>query len=79
VLLPRASNILDADARSAPLLRSDEIVTIVSEIPDSWLGDEPRFSSAAEHRAAYLAYLTRRLAEPRAFAEGAEHARLQHL
>ncbi len=79
VLLPRASTILDADARSAPLLRGDDIAALVSAIPDAWLGDEPRFPDPATHRAAYLAYLTRRLETPRAFAEGAEHARLQQL
>jgi hypothetical protein len=79
VLLPRASNILDADAGLAPYLLGDSIAEIVSSIPDSWLGDEPRFSDLGRHRAAYLEYLTRRLASPRAFAEGAEHARLQQL
>jgi hypothetical protein len=79
VLLRRASNILDVDAKSAPLLLGDHLATIVSAIPQSWLGDEPRFPEITAHRDAYLAYLTRRLEVPRAFAEGAEHARLQQL
>jgi HipA-like protein len=79
VLLPRASSILHADAVSAPLLRGGDLANIVSAIPDSWLGDEPRFPNFAAHRDAYLAYLTRRLETPRAFAEGAEYARLQQL
>jgi hypothetical protein len=79
VLLRRASNILDADAKSAPLLLGDHLATIVAAIPQSWLGDELRFPEITAHRDAYLAYLTRRLEIPRAFAEGAEHARLQQL
>ena len=51
------------------------IAAIVELIPAAWLGDEPRFGNVADHRAAYVAYLHRRLAAPRAFVEEAEHAR----
>ena len=79
VLLSRASSILDADAESAPLLHGDTLSEIVAAIPDDWLGDEPLFPGIGPHRDAYRAYLTGRLETPRAFAEGAEHARLQQL
>ena len=31
---------------------------MLSFVPDEWLAAEPRFASAAEHRAAYAEYLT---------------------
>ncbi|MGH2345280.1 MAG: HipA family kinase [Chloroflexota bacterium] len=79
VLLPFAASITEADARLAPLLTREKLANIVAALPDSWLGDEPRFADLVEHRAAYLAYLIERLKTPRAFAEGAEDARLAHL
>lgn len=79
VLLPMASSIVEADARLAPLLTGDTLTEILDAIPDAWLGDEPRFAGIAEHRSAYLAYLAGRLEGPRAFVEGAEHARRQFL
>ncbi|HVA92129.1 MAG TPA: HipA family kinase [Chloroflexota bacterium] len=79
VLLPTAANIGEIDGRLAGRLTRDTLEAIVADIPDSWLGDEPRFSDIADHRAGYLAYLTGRLATPRAFAEEAEHARRQQL
>jgi hypothetical protein len=79
VLLPVAGNIAIQDARSASLLTPDRLANIIAGIPDAWLGDEPLFADIAAHRAAYLAYLTQRLEAPRAFAEGAEDARLAHL
>jgi hypothetical protein len=39
----------------------------VDLIPDEWLADEPGFGSAEEVRSAYVAYLSARLREPRAW------------
>jgi hypothetical protein len=79
VLLPLAERIDHADQRLAARLDEDPLAEIVAAIPDAWLGDEPRFGSIEEHRAAYLAYLVARLAAPRAFVEEAERARAQLL
>jgi hypothetical protein len=40
------------------------------------LAGDPVFASAAQNRAAYVAYLLARLAQPRAFVEEAERARI---
>lgn len=75
VLLPYASSILVADARLAPRLDPGLIASIVSEVPDAWLPDDPRIGAAAEQRVAYRRYLERRLAAPRPFVQEAERAR----
>ena len=67
VLLPFASELAAVDAHLAAALRPDTLAGIVQLIPDAWLHDEPLFASKAEHRAAYLNYLTQRLGAPRAF------------
>lgn len=79
VLLPLAESIDHADQRLAPRLNEAILEDIVASIPDVWLGDEPRFATLAEHRAAYLEYLLARLSAPRAFVEEAERARAQFL
>ncbi len=78
VLLPAASALPQADATLGPLLTPEALRGITNLIPASWLGDEPGFADAAEHRAAYLAYLLSRLEAPRAFLEEAirAHARV---
>lgn len=75
ILLPAAGALAAADADAVACLTPDTLAAIVALIPDSWLGDESRFGSVADHRAAYVTYLHRRLAAPRAFVEEAEHAR----
>ena len=63
----------------APLLTRELIAAVVALIPDTWLEDEPSFASKAEHRDAYVRYLTQRLAAPRVFFEEAVRARSLHL
>ncbi len=75
VLLPAASDIAGADALLAPRVTPELIQAAVDAIPDIWLGDVPQFASPAEHRAAYVEYLTRRIAAPRTFVEEAINAR----
>jgi hypothetical protein len=77
VLLPWASEIAEVDAALSERLTATTIEEIVALIPDSWLGDVPEFSTLDEHRAAYRAYLLRRLAAPRAFVEEAIGAHAQ--
>ncbi|HYN89656.1 MAG TPA: HipA family kinase [Ardenticatenaceae bacterium] len=75
VLLPFASQIEAADRLLSARLSGEVIRRVVELIPDDWLGDEPRFASAAEHRQAYVEYLLARLEEPRAFVEEAQKQR----
>ena len=79
VLLPFASALAAADAPMAAVLTPERLAEIVALIPDAWLQDEPMFASKVEHRAAYLNYLTLRLAAPRAFATEAVRAQAQHV
>jgi hypothetical protein len=74
VLLPFARALAEADARLSALLANADIERIVALIPDAWLGGDAPFATADEHRAAYAAYLCRRLQAPRAFVEEALRA-----
>jgi hypothetical protein len=74
VLLPYADRIEEMDATLSERLTLPIMQNIVARIPDSWLGDMP-FASADAHRQAYLDYLVRRIAAPRAFVEEAIRAR----
>ena len=75
VLLPFAKTILEADAALAPQLTPDVLRKIVGLVPDEWLGKEPGFEDTAAVRAAYLEFLTSRLAEPREWVSALEEAR----
>ena len=75
VLLRWATGLADADARLAAMLTPEVIERIIGLIPESWLGDEPQFSTVEKHRAAYREYFTRRLESPRMWMEDAVRAR----
>ena len=75
VLLRWASDIDGVDAELADKLTPDAINAIVTMIPDSWLGDEPRFATPEDERAGYAEYLMRRIAAPRPWVEEAARAR----
>jgi hypothetical protein len=79
VLLPWASELGEADAELAPRLTREAIEGVLALIPDEWLGDEPRFASVAEHRAAYRDVLLRRLDAPRDWVEDALRAQASRL
>ncbi len=79
VLLRFASRLAEADALMSQKLTPDLIASVVAQIPDTWLEDEPSFSNHTEHREAYLRFLTQRLQAPRAFFEEAVRARSLHL
>lgn len=74
VLLPFASALEAADARMTTVLTPAIVRDVVSLIPDDWLHDEPTGGPHAL-RAAYVDYLTERLASPRRFFEEAVRAR----
>jgi hypothetical protein len=75
VLLSLAGELRQTDAMMSERLTPEVLREIVGLIPDSWLEAETLFSSPEEHRAAYVAYLSKRLLPPRAFMLEAEHAR----
>lgn len=77
VLLPFAAEIPAADATLAPLLTLETLREVVDLVPEEWLADEPGFAGAEDVRSAYVAYLTARLEEPRAWARALEEAHEQ--
>jgi HipA-like kinase len=75
VLLRWATEIPAAAARVASRVADGAFARAVAEVPDAWLSGEPRFASAAEHRAAYVDHLERRLVAADLFVQEAERAR----
>jgi hypothetical protein len=75
ILLPFASALETADEALHALFTTDAIQRIVNLVPDDWLKDDAHFTTIAEHRQAYVEYLTRRLEEPRNFVQEAIRAR----
>lgn len=75
VLLRWATEIAAADAELSVRLTPAIIDEVLQLIPDAWLGDEPRFADAGEHRAAYREYFLQRLENPREWVEEATGAR----
>jgi hypothetical protein len=75
ILLPFASEIEKADETMTAAITQEVIEQVISLIPEDWLNEDPRFTSAAEHRQAYVDYLTRRLDAPRNFVQEAIRAR----
>ena len=74
VLLPFAGELEAVDRELGARLDAARLGEIVAAIPDAWLESD---GPAAEARAAYVEFLSRRLAEPRAFAKEAADARAQ--
>jgi hypothetical protein len=82
VLLPWASEIEAADALLAPRLTLALVHEVLAAVPDAWLADEPAFAGPAEHRAAYEAWFSARLATRELFVkplQEAQRAATQHL
>ena len=78
VLLPSAGALVEVDARMAASLTPAVILSIVEQIPDDWLIEDPLFAGPAAHdlqRRAYADYLIARLQSPRAFVDEAVRAR----
>jgi hypothetical protein len=75
VLLPWASDVRAAGDRLAPRLSPHVLARVLDQVPDAWLGGEPRFAWPAEQRAAYVEHLRRRLEAAPIFVAEAERAR----
>ncbi|BDG01234.1 HipA family kinase [Anaeromyxobacter oryzae] len=77
VLLPWATALAPAAARLRTRLEGGAVARAVGEVPDAWLGGEPRFGTLAEHRAAYVDHLERRLAALGTLAKEADRVRAE--
>jgi len=75
VLLPFAGSIDAADERHGGRLDRALISEVVAALPDAWLPPDPLVADATDQRAAYVAYLERRLEAPRSFVKEADRAR----
>jgi len=77
VLLPLATNLAEADLTLRPQITPPIIQQIVNLIPTAWLGHEAQFTTPADHRAAYIAYLQRRLQSSSQFVQEAQRVHAQ--
>src|SRR5690349_8707635 len=75
ILLPFAGALETADQSMTTAVTEAVINQVLDLVPDEWLNEDSRFTSTAEHRHAYVQYLTRRLEAPRPFVEEAIRAR----
>ncbi|HEX6121666.1 MAG TPA: HipA family kinase [Ktedonobacterales bacterium] len=75
VLLPWATKLAEADALLRPRLSEAVLRGILAEVPDAWLEPVAGFPTPEEQRAAYVEFLTSRLAASGVFVEEAAHAR----
>jgi len=73
VLLPLATELDLVDAEFKTILTNELINTITNHVPEEWLTGE--FETSAEHRAAYVQFLTTRIANSDIFVKEAQHAR----
>ena len=77
VLLPFARAISDTDAALVLCLTEEVLRGIVELVPEQWLRDEPGFADTEAVRGAYVEFLSRRLEEPRGWAEALEETHEQ--
>jgi HipA-like protein len=75
VLLPVASSVAAADEQLAGLVTADLLEDLVRALPDDWLAPDPAVGTADDQRAAYVAYLLRRLEAPRPWIADADQLR----
>jgi hypothetical protein len=77
ILLPFANaiDIATADQAMTALITAEVVKGVVELVPEDWMKNNSPFNTIAENRQAYVAYLTRRLDEPRHFVEEAIRAR----
>ncbi len=75
VLLPQATELDTTDAAFRTILTDELITSIVALVPDSWLLHDAPFETAEQHRAAYVRFLTARVAHSQTFVKAANDAR----
>ena len=71
VLLPAATRLVEVDADLARRLDEARFRAILAAVPDDWLAAPGAHGDPAQQRAAYVQYLTRRLALRAHFVEEA--------
>jgi hypothetical protein len=76
-LLALAGDLDAADRRARGALDRPALEAVVDMVPDGWLADDPRFASAADHRAAYVDALSARLSNSSVFVTEAARARAE--
>ncbi len=69
ILLPWATDLPQADEVSKPLLTPAFFAGLLETVPDDWLTPAPSAETPAQKRAAYIEYLTMRLAASSTFVE----------
>ncbi|MGY3052138.1 hypothetical protein ACVWYG_000325 [Pedobacter sp. UYEF25] len=74
-LLPWATRMQEVDEQFKAILTESKLKAIVGLIPDQWLRSEGNFDDSQSHRAAYLKFLSKRLAHSIIFINEANHAR----
>jgi len=79
VLLRWASQLNEADEFAHLFLNRDWFERIVARVPDVWLDGETQFANAAEHRRAYVEFLTTRLDSSAIFVQEAKDARARRV
>lgn len=79
ILLAFADDLANVDEELSVQITAQLVEAIIALIPAEWLGDEPRFASVEQHRAAYVDYLLRRVEGPRAFVQEALRARAHRI
>jgi len=74
VLLPRATQLDEVDTELKSILTNELILEIVELVPDEWLTGEQVFETPAQHRDAYIEFLTTRIAHSGIFVKEAKDA-----
>jgi hypothetical protein len=74
VLLPRASQLAEADAEFRVILTEERIRAIVDLVPEEWLETDLQEATAAERRQVYADFLITRVASSHIFVKEAQHA-----
>lgn len=79
VLLPFATQLDEADAQLRRQITPPLIQQLVDLIPAAWMGEQTEFAHPSEHRAAYVAYLTKRLEAAPIFLQEAQRAKAEYV
>jgi hypothetical protein len=74
VLLPWATQLNEAHEACKNLITEESLNNILSQIPNEWLLVDSPFVTVAEHRAAYIEFLLKRVANPHQFLNGTSYA-----
>lgn len=75
VLLPQATQLVEADQAFRTLLTEEVIKSIVALVPDEFLADESSADTAEEKRSVYTSFLLSRIANSHTFINEANNAR----